>query len=356
MSERQKTIRQEAKKRWETIAKPIDSLGLLEDMVSKLCGIYESVQPPDIKKRAVLTLCADHGVVASKVTQTDSSVTGIVADNIAKGTSSVNYMGAISGVDVYAIDVGMLGDVYDCKELQTGAIIDRKVAQGTKNLVYEAAMSPDVCMQAVEVGRGLVRDLKKKGYTIVALGEMGIGNTTPTTALLAYLLDADVDAVTGRGAGLDDEGLVRKKDAIKAALARVRAMYPSRKITGYRLLGELGGLEIAAMVGVILEASKCQMAVVLDGAITAVAALLANTIEPESMDYVLVSHSSAEPVGQMALEALGLPAIIRGKLCLGEGTGATLLFPMLDAAIAVYEQMQSFEDMEIEAYKREGKP
>ena len=351
MNETQQKIYTQAKGKWDAIAKPIDSLGVFEDMVARLCAIAGTVNPGDYKRRALLTLCADHGVVAGGVTQTDASVTKVVAENIAHGCSGVNYMAQMAGVDVYAVDIGMRGEAYPDATFGMGHMINRKVQAGTGNLAKEPAMSMEICDRAIEAGKELVRECKEKGYEILAVGEMGIGNTTPTSALLAALLDLPADTVTGRGAGLNDAGLARKVQVITQALARVQGTTDAKQ-----LLAELGGLEIAGMVGVFLGARQYQIPVVLDGAITCVAALVAMRMEPEVVDYLLASHASEEASGRLALNALGLPAVIHGKLCLGEGSGAMMLFPLLDMTLSIYKNMGTFDDLSIEAYSRDGKP
>lgn len=377
MNKTQQKIYIQAKERWDAIAKPIDSLGVFEDMVARLCAIAGTENPGDYKRRALLTLCADHGVVAEGVTQTDSGVTKIVAENIAHGCSGVNYMAQTAGVDVYAVDIGMLGEPYPDASFGMGHMINRKVQAGTGNLAKEPAMPMEVCDRAIETGKELVRECKEKGYEILAVGEMGIGNTTPTSALLAALLDLPAEVVTGRGAGLNDAGLARKVQVITRALARVQGTVDAKQSAGQeqtdvkpqcgktdaqgtvdakQLLAELGGLEIAGMVGVFLGARQYQIPVVLDGAITCVAALAAMRMDAEIVDYLLASHVSEEASGRLALDALGLPAVIHGKLCLGEGSGAMMLFPLLDMALSIYKNMGTFDDLSIEAYSRDGKP
>ena len=377
MNKTQQKIYIQAKERWDAIAKPIDSLGVFEDMVARLCAIAGTENPGDYKRRALLTLCADHGVVAEGVTQTDSGVTKVVAENIAHGCSGVNYMAQMAGVDVYAVDIGMLGEAYPDATFGMGHMINRKVQAGTGNLAKEPAMPMEVCDRAIETGKELVRECKEKGYEILAVGEMGIGNTTPTSALLAALLDLPAEAVTGRGAGLNDAGLARKVQVITQALARVQGTVDAKQSAGQertdvklqcsrtdvqgtpdtkQLLAELGGLEIAGMVGVFLGARQYQIPVVLDGAITCVAALTAMRMDAEIVDYLLASHVSEEASGRLALDALGLPAVIHGKLCLGEGSGAMMLFPLLDMALSIYKNMGTFDDLSIEAYSRDGKP
>ena len=338
-----------AKKHLDSIAKPLDSLGLLEDMVVKLCRIGRSEKPYPLEKRALLVLCADHGVVEEGVTQTDSSVTRVVAENFAKGNSTVNYMAEVAGVDVYPVDAGMKGEYYRDRTLRRDAVADRKIAEGTGNLTKEAAMTGEQCRRALEEGKALVKELKEKGYTILAVGEMGIGNTTPTSVLAGLYLNKDAGEVTGKGAGLSCEGYERKCRAVERALTRIRAEHHTDP---QELLAEGGGLEIAMMAGVFLGAVKEEIPVVLDGAISCVAALAAYRIDCRVTDYLLPSHMSGEGTGAMVLSALGLQAPVRAGMRLGEGTGALTLFPLLSMAMEVYERMGTFTDYEIRSYER----
>lgn len=338
-----------AKKHLDSIAKPLDSLGLLEDMVVKLCRIGRSEKPYPLEKRALLVLCADHGVVEEGVTQTDSSVTRVVAENFAKGNSTVNYMAEVAGVDVYPVDAGMKGEYYRDRTLRRDAVADRKIAEGTGNLTKEAAMTGEQCRRALEEGKALVKELKEKGYTILAVGEMGIGNTTPTSVLAGLYLNKDAGEVTGKGAGLSCEGYERKCRAVERALTRIRAEHHTDP---QELLAEGGGLEITMMAGVFLGAVKEEMPVVLDGAISCVAALAAYRIDCRVTDYLLPSHMSGEGTGAMVLSALGLQAPVRAGMRLGEGTGALTLFPLLSMAMEVYEKMGTFTDYEIRSYER----
>lgn len=338
-----------AREHWDGIAKPIDGLGLLESYVTKLCKIAANPAPPDIKKRALLVLCGDHGVVEEGVTQCGSEVTKIVAANLAKGCSTVNIMAGCAGVDVYVIDAGIAGPRYPEKNLVPGAIVDRKVGPGCGNIAREAAMTAKQCREALQTGQDLVRELKEKGYAIIATGEMGIGNTTPTSALAALFLGREPQEVTGRGAGLDETGLGKKRQAVR--LACERAALKGLK-DPLEFLTEAGGFEIAVMAGVFLGGAGYGVPIVVDGAISAVAALAASKLDPRVPDFLLASHISQECTGRLALEALGAEAILHGRMHLGEGTGAIALFPLLDMAAAVYGGMGSFEDYDIEAYER----
>ena len=338
-----------AKAHWDSIAKPIDSLGLLEDLTVRLCKIAGSEEPYPIGKRALVTLCSDHGVVEEGVTQTGSEVTKIVSENFAKGCSTVNYMANSAGVDVYTIDMGIDTEPYPEKKLARFAVIDRKIARGTKNLAKEAAMTVEECKRALLVGSDLVKELKEMGYRILATGEMGIGNTTPTSALAAVFLQQSPEIVTGKGAGLSEEGLHKKCQAVGAAVERIRKKGLTDPV---EILAEAGGFEIAGMAGVFLGGVKYRIPIVIDGAISSVAALTAMKIDPRVADYVIASHQSHEVTGKLALEALGAEAILHGRMCLGEGTGAMAIFPLLDMAMEVYRNMGTFDDYRIEAYTR----
>lgn len=338
-----------SKVHWDSIAKPIDSLGLLEDNIVKICTIAGSPKPYNLSKRALVIMCGDHGVVKEGVTQTGSDVTKIVSENFAKGCSTVNIMAKSAKTDVYAIDIGIDTENYDEKDLVLHKVIDRKIARGTNNIAKEAAMTKKQCIDAIEVGKSIVGELKEKGYTILATGEMGIGNTTPTSALGAILLNKRAEEVTGRGAGLSKEGLNKKCKVVNAVIERVKEKNLTNPVD---ILAEAGGYDIAGLVGIFLGGVKYHIPIVIDGAISSVAALLANAIDQRVKNFVLASHKSEENVANFALEGLGLEAVIYGKMCLGEGTGAVALFPILDMAMDVYKSLEVFEEYDIEPYQR----
>jgi cobyrinic acid a,c-diamide synthase len=354
-------VLKQAHDHWEKIAKPLDALGLIEGDVTKLCGIYMSAGPENlekVKKRALLAFCADHGVVCEGVTQTGKDVTKIVSENFAKGQSSVNYMAAVAGVDVYAVDVGMDTENYPDTEIKTGVVIDRKIRRGTGNLAVEPAMTNEECRQALEAGIELVGQLKKRNYGMIATGEMGIGNTTPTSVLAALYLGLDAETVAGRGAGLSDEAFAIKKKIINKAIDRVKnqSFYENKNISAadktFYILAQAGGLEIAAMAGAFLGGVKYRMPIVIDGAISSVAALVAYRMDNRVKNFAFASHESEEITGRLALEEMGLKAPVHAGMRLGEGTGAMTLFPILDMGMSVYTNMGSFDDYNIESYKR----
>ena len=327
-----------AAKRWDSIAKPLHSLGKMEKLVIQIAGITGSADV-SVKKRALVPMCADNGVVEEGVTQTGQEVTAIVAENFLSGATSACVMSRQCGTDVIPVDIGMVVD--------TKVPTDLKIACGTANMTKEPAMSREQAVQALEAGIEMVRRLKEEGYELLATGEMGIGNTTTSSAVAAVLLDRPIEEMTGRGAGLSGDGLTRKINAIKKAI-EVNAPDPEDAID---VLAKVGGFDIAGMAGMFLGGAALGVPVVIDGFISCVAALIAQRICPTAREYMIASHVSKEPAARLILEALGKEAVIHGEMCLGEGSGAVALFPFLDMGIAVYDSMSTFEDIHVEQYE-----
>ena len=327
-----------AQKRWDSIGKPLHSLGKMETLVMQIAGITGSASV-NIKKRALVPMCADNGVVAEGVTQTGQEVTAIVAENFLTGDTSACVMCRQCGTDVFPVDVGMVSD--------TKVPRDLKVMNGTRNMAKEPAMTREEAVRGIEAGIEMVRRLKEKGYTLIATGEMGIGNTTTSSAVASVLLDKPVEMMTGRGAGLSGEGLKRKIAAIQKAVSKNQ---PDPK-DAIDVLAKVGGLDIAGMAGVFLGGAAMHIPVVIDGFISCVAALVAQRICPFVKDYMIASHVSKEPAASLILEALDKEAVLHGEMCLGEGSGAVALFPFLDMGIAVYESMSTFEEIKVDQYK-----
>lgn len=325
---------------WNGIAKPLYGLGLLEEMIVKIAGIQGS-ECIAVDKKTVAVFCADHGVVAEGVTQTDSRVTAIVTENIAGGTASVNRMAACAGARVIAVDVGVASD------LSHPGIRVEKAGYGTANLRREPAMTREQALRALNTGMELAEELKADGCGILAVGEMGIGNTTASSALASVLLGLPAEAVTGAGAGLSPEGIGKKAQVIRDAIA----LHQKTAADPLGLLAALGGFDIAAMTGFLLGGAVHRIPVVLDGMIAAVAGLLAQAFCETAVDFMLASHLGKEPVCEAALNKLGLTPVIRGELALGEGTGAVMLFPLLEMAESVYRSGSTFEEIEVPAYQ-----
>lgn len=326
--------------RWNRVAKPLHSLGLLEDALIRIAGITGS-EKMDLAQKAVLVLCADNGVVCEGVTQTGSEVTAIVAENFTTGNASVCRMAQIAGARVVPVDIGI------GRPMRCPGLLDRRVRSGTGNIAREPAMTREEAERAICVGIDLVAEEAARGTRVIATGEMGIGNTTTSSALASVLLGLEPEAVTGRGAGLSSDGLRAKVSVIRRALA-LHQPDPSDPVGA---LAAVGGLDIAGLAGVFLGGAISHIPIVIDGVIAAVAALVAARIEPRAVAYMLASHVSAEPAGQLLLDALGLAPVITAGMCLGEGTGAVALFPLLDMAAAVYREMTTFDENDIAQYE-----
>lgn len=327
-----------SEKRWNSIAKPLHSLGKMEALIIQIAGVTGCADI-DIRKKALVAMCADNGVVEEGVTQTGQEVTAIVAENFLTGDTSACVMCRQSGTDVYPVDVGMATD--------TKVPADLKVMHGTCNMTKGPAMTREQAVQAIEAGIEMAVRLKEKGYGIIATGEMGIGNTTTSSAVASVLLDQPVEKMTGRGAGLSGEGLQRKIQAIKRAIER-NSPDPEDPVD---VLAKVGGLDIAGLTGVFLGGAALRIPVVMDGFISCTAALCAMKICPSAGDYMIASHVSKEPAAELILRALGKEAVIHGDMCLGEGSGAVALFPFLDMGVAVYEEMSTFEEIKVEQYE-----
>ena len=325
---------------WASLAKPLGGLGRLETMLEDAAALTGSAEL-DLSRRVVVVLCADNGVVAQGVSQTGQEVTAIVADNFTKCATSVCIMAETAGVDLFPIDVGMVTDVPSVTDLKD------KVMHGTKNMAMEPAMSREQAAQAVLIGIRKVKELAEQGYDLIATGEMGIGNTTTSSAVVSVLLDESVENVTGRGAGLSSEGLNRKIQAIQTAIEKNQ---PDREDI-LDVLSKVGGLDIAGMTGAFLGGAIYHIPVLIDGFISSAAALCAVRMVPETADYILASHCSGEPAGRMVLEELKLPYLIDAKMSLGEGSGAVAAIPLLEMGVNVYRKMSTFEEIKVEQYE-----
>lgn len=324
-------------KRWDSIAKPLKSLGKIEANLIQIAGI-QGTAAIQLQKKALVVMCADNGVVAEGVTQTGQEVTAIVAENFLDEKSCAAIMCKDTGTDIFPIDIGMVVD--------TPRVEKRKIAYGTKNMAKEPAMTREEAIRGIEVGITYVTELKEKGYDIIATGEMGIGNTTTSSAVASVLLKKPVEEVTGRGAGLTTAGLEKKIQVIQNAIAS----YEPKKEDPIDVLSKVGGFDIAGLTGVYLGGAAMKIPVIVDGFISGVAALTAVRICPQTADYIIASHISKEPAGAMILEAIEKSPSLTCDMCLGEGTGAVALFPLLDMGLHIYEKMSTFSQIEIEDY------
>lgn len=330
----------EAYNRWMAIGKPLFSLGKLETVVTKIAGI-KGTSDYKIEKKGLLIMCADNGVVEEGVTQTGQEVTAIVADNFTHHATSVCAMCDVAGVDVFPIDIGMAVDVPSVSKKE------QKVCYGTNNFAKEPAMTREQVSQAIQIGMEAVKVCKEQRYDLLATGEMGIGNTTTSSAVASVLLNQEPAVMTGRGAGLSAEGLHRKIHVIEHAIA----MHQPDPEDAIDVLSKVGGLDIAGLTGIFLGGAVYHIPIVIDGFISSVAALCAVRMNPNTVDYMLASHVSKEPAGHLVLEALGLSPMLTCDMCLGEGSGAVAAIPVIEMGLSVYRQMGTFEDIQVERYQ-----
>lgn len=327
-----------AKQHWDGLGKPLGSLGRLEKALIRIAGIQRTGDV-HIDRKALVIMCADNGVVEERVTQCGQEVTATVAENFLDEKSCVAIMCRRAGTKICPVDIGMAVD--------TPRVEKRKIAYGTKNMAKEPAMTREQAIAAIEVGIAKAEELHAQGYEMLATGEMGIGNTTTSSAMTAVYLGLDVETVTGRGAGLSSHGLQRKIHAIKQAIA-VNQPDPEDPLD---VLAKVGGLDIAGMCGLFLGGAAQQMPVVMDGFISQVAALTAVRLVPECADYILASHVSEEPGANILLKALEKDAFLTCGMRLGEGSGAVALFPILDFASDIYHKMSTFVQADIVEYQ-----
>lgn len=329
-----------ARKRWMSVAKPLFSLGKLEDAIVRIAGMKRTADF-GLEKKGLIIMCADNGVVEEGVTQTGQEVTAIVADNFTKKKASAAIMGEVAGADLFPVDIGMVCDVPSVTKKEL------KVACGTKNMRVEPAMTKDEAWKAIRIGIHMAETLKSLNYDILATGEMGIGNTTTSSAVAAVLLGKDVEEVTGKGAGLSSEGLKKKIQVIEDALS----LHKPDKEDVLDVLSKVGGFDICGLAGVFLGGALYHIPVVVDGFISAVAALCAVRLVPAAADYILPSHVSREPAGKMLLNALMMSPFLDCGMNLGEGSGAVAVLPLLEMGLNVYRRMGTFEENKIDKYE-----
>ncbi|MBQ3600986.1 MAG: nicotinate-nucleotide--dimethylbenzimidazole phosphoribosyltransferase [Lachnospiraceae bacterium] len=328
-------------KNWDAIAKPLDGMGKFETLIAKI-GAITGTEEIDITKKAVVIMCADNGIVEEGVSQSGQEVTVAIAKAMGKGQSCVGQMSKAVGADTIPIDIGI-----NSKESIAG-VISRKVRCGTRNFRKEPAMTETETLRAIAIGIEIAFRCKNRGYQILATGELGIGNTTTSSAIAAALLKSEVQKVTGRGAGLNDTGLARKQKVIEEAIQKYD-LYHADALT---VLQTVGGFDIAGLVGLCIGGAMCHLPVVLDGVISMIAALLAERLVPGIKEYYIPSHKGKEPAIAMLTKELELEPVIDGNLALGEGTGAVMMFALLDVALSIYQGKTTFNDMRIEQYER----
>ncbi|MFP4086984.1 MAG: nicotinate-nucleotide--dimethylbenzimidazole phosphoribosyltransferase [Desulfobacteraceae bacterium] len=323
-----------ARERLDHLAKPKHSLGVLEEIAARVVAITEE-KMPQVPKKCVFVFAGDHGVMDEGVSPYPQAVTGLMVRNFLTGGAGINVLARAAGARVKVIDIGMKEDIGDAPGL-----VRRNVRRGTRNMVKGPAMTRKETEAAMDVGVEMAEQAFETGVGMVATGEMGIGNTTPSSAVLSALLPADVEAMTGRGTGLDDAGLQHKRDIIRKAL-EVNAHSLEDPLS---TLAALGGLEIAGICGLCIGGAARRMVVVVDGFISTAGALVATRLNPKAKDYLIFSHLSSEKGHRPFFEKEGIRPLLDLDLRLGEGTGAALAMQIIENSIRIYREMATFEE------------
>lgn len=328
------TWRQKARAHLDTLTKPIGSLGRLEDLAAQIVAIRQD-RFADPLSKAVYVFAADHGITEEGVSAYPRAVTHQMVLNFLREGAAINVLARQHGASLHVVDVGVDADLE-----QAPGLLHRKVRRGTRNMLREAAMSEQEVPQALAVGAGLGDEAAAAGYSLLAIGEMGIGNTTAASAITCALTGAPAAIATGRGTGLASEAHARKVRIVEAVVAK--HCPASGLFAPFEILRCVGGLEIAAMVGMVLAAARHKIVVVADGFISTAAAALAAAIEPNAHGYLIAGHRSEEPGHQLLLDHLNLTPVLALGMRLGEGTGAVLAMPVIESALSLYTQMATF--------------
>jgi nicotinate-nucleotide--dimethylbenzimidazole phosphoribosyltransferase len=324
------------------LTKPPGSLGRLETLAIEVAGI-RGEPATSIRRPAIVIFAGDHGITRQGISPYPSEVTRQMVANFQVGGAAINVLSRAAGAELVVVDVGVAGDpipVADPAIDGSSRFVAARIASGTRDFSSEPAMTPDQTRAAIDVGRAVAADLILDDCDLLGVGEMGIGNTTASSAIVAALTGRPAADVTGRGTGLDDAGVRHKAAIIDAALAR----HSPDKDRPLEVLAAVGGLEIAALVGAILEAAARHVPVVLDGFITGAAALVAARLAPDLPPRLIASHRSAEPGHRIVLETLGLTPVLDLGLRLGEGSGAALAIPIIGASLRILGEMATFEN------------
>ena len=327
------TAMSEARRRQAQLTKPAGALGVLEDASVTLCAIQRVCPPRPLTRPVVAVFAGDHGVHAQGVTPWPQEVTASMVANFRAGGAAVNVLARQAGADVVVVDMGVAADLEPGPDL-----VDHKIRRGTSDLATGPAMTRQEALAGLLAGASVADMLVDRGHDILLTGDMGIANTTPSAALVCALTGAAPATATGRGTGVDDAVLQRKVDVVTRALA-------DRPVTDdpVETLASLGGFEHAGLAGLVLGAARRQVPVILDGVIAGAAALVAAALAPEVVAYCFAGHRSVEPGHALALATLGLRPLVDLDLRLGEGTGAVLALPLVEAAGAVLREMATFD-------------
>ena len=324
---------EQARTRQQQLTKPPGSMGRLEEIAVQIAGITHQVTPA-IKRKAVVVMAADHGVTAEGVSAYPAAVTPQMVLNFLHNGAAINALASYAGAEVVVVDIGV------AEPLQHPQLLSHKIAQGTANMAQGPAMTREQANAAITVGMDIANSLVQQGVDLLATGDMGIGNTTASSAITAVLTHAPVQLVTGRGTGIDDAQLAHKIAIIERAIER---NHPDAT-DPLDVLAKVGGLEIAGLVGVILASAQAGVPVVIDGFISGAAALVAVRLVPAVRDYLFAGHVSVERGHHIILEQLKLLPLLDLNLRLGEGTGAVLAMTIIEAALQMHRDMATFAE------------
>ena len=336
-----------ARQRQAILTKPAGSLGRLEDIACQIAGIQRTEQPV-VENKWIVVAAADHGVVEEGVSADPQAVTAQMVANFLGGGAAVSALARQAQANVKIVDAGVANPIPG----DTSDLVDCKLASGTKNFALGPAMPHEHAVEILSRGVELALNLAERGADLIAVGEMGIGNTTAASAITSVILDEAPKTVTGHGTGIDEVTRLKKAYVVEKAIA-LNKPDPSKPLD---VLAKVGGYEIGFLAGVILGAAKARTLVVLDGFISTSAALLAAAIAPMSAEYMLASHKSVEPGHILALEHLELKPAIDLDMRLGEASGAALSIPIIESAVRLHNEMATFEEAEVSGREEAGSP
>lgn len=325
-----------AANRLDNLVKPIGSLGELEEIVIKMAGITGESHNK-IRKKGIVVMCGDNGVVDERVSACPQSFTKILTSNMTKGLTGVSVLAELTDTDITIVDIGLNADI------EHPNLLNKKVNYGTKNMTKEPSMTYEEAIKAIEVGIEIGDELYSKGYDILGTGELGIGNTTTSAAVLSVFSGLDPDITCGKGAGLTDEQYEMKINAVKKAIE----INKPDKEDPIDVISKVGGFDIAGMCGLFLSAGKNKKPIVVDGFISSAAALCATRLNPLVKEYIFPSHLSKEPGAVYMMKEVGLNPMLHLNMRLGEGSGCPLAFQIIEAALYIMDNMATFEEATI---------
>ena len=328
---------EKTQKRLDHLTKPQGSLGRLEDLAKQIVGMTGN-ESPKIKDKVIFTMAGDHGVVKEGVSAFPQEVTAQMVYNFLRGGAGINVLARHAGARVVIIDMGVAAKL-DIDKSKVKNFIDKKIAFGTKNMARGQAMTKDEAISALESGIEVFENELIKGIDIAGTGDMGIGNTTSSSAIVASITQAKAEDVTGRGTGIDDKALFKKVEVINRAI-EFNKPNPKDPID---VLAKVGGFEIGGLSGIILASAAHKIPMVIDGFISGAAALIAYKLEPKVKDYMIASHCSVEKGHRIALNFMGLKPLLDFEMRLGEGTGSALGMSIVEAAIKILTEMATFQ-------------